>query len=160
MFFIEDALDFGHYTMEARRTIGHALTSVEGYGGAAIAPEHLALGLLEADVHASGYLPALGIRAEDLRSRLAEVVPRSQTKPHPDSGGFPLDDKAKAILRLAYRGSKDAGREKVTSGDILLGVLNEGSSAAARVLAASGLSADDVRKAIRNDQERGSLPPE
>ena len=154
MFFTEDALDLGRYTMEARRAVSHAVERVSKEHGDAITPEHLVLGALDADVHASKYVQDLGAEPATLQSKISGAIPRVQTASRRTE--FPMQELTKVILRAAYNEAKDDRRQKVTSVDILIGVLDEGSTAAARVLAASGLSASNLRQAFKTDPGRDS----
>ena len=148
---IEEALDQAHYTFEARRAMGQAVEAVRQRKGNIITPDHLALGLLQANVRASQYVTDFGIDPKALAERIAGSMPPPQGKSRAE---YPMDPRTKAILRVAYsRAVADHGR-KMTSVDILIGVLRDEGSDLARLLVSEGLSARAVERAFEEDPDR------
>jgi ATP-dependent Clp protease ATP-binding subunit ClpC len=151
MFQIEEALDLGHYTMEARRAVAYAVQSAQRSNANTVTVEHLVVGLLHADVRASDYVRKLGHDPGVLQQRVTDMVRPAASKRVPAE--FPMDDNVKVILRSAYAEAK-ADQRKLTSVDILMGVLNDGSPPAARLLTENGLTASAVRDAFNTDPDR------
>ncbi|MFV2116244.1 Clp protease N-terminal domain-containing protein [Micromonospora sp. LOL_025] len=65
-------------------------------------------------------------------------------------------DRARTVVRHARDEARTEGRRPVGTEHLLLALLSDGDSLAARVLAEAGLRADDLRARVRRHTERGA----
>ena len=106
-----------------------------------VGTEHLLLGLLyEGEGVAARALESLGISPEEVRTRVEEIIGRGQDPP---GGSIPFTPQAKKVLELSLREALALGHHYVGTEHLLLGLLGEGESMAAQLLA--GLGADHVQ---------------
>lgn len=138
---------FERYTEPARRVIFFARYEVTELGGKTIEAEHLLLGLLREDRALAGrFLPSSGA-VDDIRAEIvADVGIPEKTSPYVD---IPLSEECKNILRHALRDADELHHQQIGTEHLLLAVLEEEKSAAARILSARGLSPDSVREHLR-----------
>ncbi|MER7475925.1 Clp protease N-terminal domain-containing protein, partial [Micromonospora sp. NPDC000018] len=64
-------------------------------------------------------------------------------------------DRARTVVRAARDEARAEGQRPVGTEHLLLALLADGDSLAARVLAESGVRADDLRARLRRHTERG-----
>ena len=124
-----------------------------------VAPEHLLLGLVRhPGTVCSAIFKELDVDPDALFRQMASattspVVPES---PGPD---FPYTDEAKKVLELAMAEAHDLNHAYVGTEHILLGLLREGPSSAAAVLASAGLYFPTTRDAVRRLAPSRPAPP-
>jgi len=130
---------FQRFTDRARRVVVQAQAEARGLNHDRLAPEHLLLALNHQSIGgmAAEVLESLGIGPEAVRQRVAEFTGRGEQAP---SGHIPFTAQAKAVLTLSLQESMALGHDYVGTEHILLGLIREGDSVAARVL--TGLGAD------------------
>jgi hypothetical protein len=134
------------FTSRARRALPAAAEEARALNSPTIEPEHLLLGLLDAQAVRRA-LGSLHVDLEELRTRTREVA---------GTGEGPVEDpqfgpRAKVVLELALREALAGGEGHIGAEHILVGLAREEGSPAARVLAELGADADALRVA--------SLPP-
>jgi ATP-dependent Clp protease ATP-binding subunit ClpC len=114
------------FAQEEARNLSHDHTGAE----------HVLLGLVrEGSGVAAKALESLGIGLETVRERTESAAGRGDQEPPP--GRIPFTEQAKDLLKLSLRESADLGHDYVGTEHILLGVLRQGESTAARVLGES-----------------------
>jgi ATP-dependent Clp protease ATP-binding subunit ClpA len=139
---------FANYTMDARRVILNAHRAVSATGGSEITPEHLVLGLLESDVHASEAFRAKSIDIDTMMRALRLML---GSPPRPNRPDIPLAAVTGRILDLARDEAKRRANAKVTSEDILVAVMLE-DTPVAHLLLDNGLRVDEVRRDSKTER--------
>jgi len=151
---IPDELDFGQYTLEARKAIGHSISFAMAAGANAITPDHLLAAMADPGVYCAKYLQLLRFDGNGRTPR------QSQAPSGGSEVGFaiPMDPDLRKALVLARQEARDAGRERTGSADILLGILlfRESADPSAQVSAAIS----DIRIGMTTDRAEGQLPLE
>lgn len=134
---------FERYTDTARRVIFFARYEASQLGNRFIQPDHLLLGLArEAQPLLSNFITQHDLNY--VTDKVREVTKGDEKVP--TSVELPLSNDAQAVLRNA---AEEADREEVSFIDarhLLLGLLKEGISLGARLLAGRGLTADRLRQ--------------
>ena len=134
------------FTDRARRVVRlaqeEALLLRHGYVGT----EHLLLGLLyEGEGVAARALESLEISLEEVRTRVEGIIGRGQDPP---AGQIPFTPQAKKVLELSLREALALGHHYIGTEHLLLGLLTEGESTAAQVLARLGAGHARVRERV------------
>ncbi len=128
---------FEKYTEQARRTIFHAREETSKFGTPRIESEHLLLGLLAADKSIFGRY--LGGRTSATEIREVIVQATELRPPTPTNIDLSLSGECKRILKFAAEESTRSGRQDLNTVDLLLGILREEDSFAAKLLVDRGL---------------------
>ncbi|MBQ9973782.1 MAG: ATP-dependent Clp protease ATP-binding subunit [Oscillospiraceae bacterium] len=106
-------------------------------GHSYVGSEHLLLGISEQPQTRAGQaLQRLGLTAPTLRKALARQLGTGRPGALPAQGLTPC---VRQIIRYALMESDRQGRRSVSSSDLLLGLLRDGSGAGARLLSANGV---------------------
>ena len=138
---------FERFTDKARQAVVLAQEEARRLGHPEVGPEHLLLGLLAVDGEsaATGALTGLGIPLDDLRREVEERIGRGEGAP---SGHLPFASANKKVLELSLREALQLGHNYIGTEHILLGLIREGESGAAQVLAGRGADLDAVRREV------------
>ena len=138
---------FERFTDKARQAVVLAQEEARRLGHPEVGPEHLLLGLLAVDGEsaATGVLTGLGIPLDDLRREVEERIGRGEGAP---SGHLPFASANKKVLELSLREALQLGHNYIGTEHILLGLIREGESGAAQVLAGRGADLDAVRREV------------
>ena len=137
---------FERFTDRARRVVVLAQDEARYLAHAYIGTEHLLLGLIrEGDGVAARALTSLGVSFEVVRQQIVEIVGRGEGQP---PGHIPFTPRAKKILELALRESRQLGHEYIGTEHILLGIVRESEGVAAQVLQRQGLTLAVVRESV------------
>ncbi len=145
---------FERFTERARKVVVQAQEEARKLNQNYIGTEHLLLGLIhERDGVASKALTNLGIRPEDIRRGVIDIVGIGETEP---VGHIPFTPRAKKVLELSLREALQMGHNYIGTEHILLGLIREGEGVAARVLQNLGADAERVRAQIM-ELLRGSV---
>ncbi|GFP32723.1 ATP-dependent Clp protease ATP-binding subunit ClpC, partial [Candidatus Hakubella thermalkaliphila] len=137
---------FERFTERARKVVVQAQEEARKLNQNYIGTEHLLLGLIhERDGVASKALTNLGIRPEDTRRGVIDIVGIGETEP---VGHIPFTPRAKKVLELSLREALQMGHNYIGTEHILLGLIREGEGVAARVLQNLGADAERVRAQI------------
>jgi ATP-dependent Clp protease ATP-binding subunit ClpA len=137
---------FERFTDRARRVIVLAQEEARLLNHNYIGTEHLLLGLAhEGQGVAAKALELLGIRLEALRSQVQEIIGRGQQGP---TGHIPFTPRAKKVLELSLRESKQLGHNYIGTEHLLLGLIREGEGVAAQVLVKLGGDLPRVRQQV------------
>lgn len=147
---------FERYTEPARRALFFARYEATQLGSVVMAPEHLLLGVVrESGPTAGRILSDAGLTLETLRDEITRGQSAGQSVPtHVE---IPFNSAAKRVLTSAAEEADRLLHADIGPEHLLLGVLSEEQSAAARVLIGHGLSLSAVRDRIV--QLRSDHPP-
>ena len=134
------------FTDRARRAVRLAQEEALLLRHGQVGTEHLLLGLLyEGEGVAARALESLGISLDEVRTRVEEIIRRGQDPP---AGPIPFTPQAKKVLELSLREALALGHHYVGTEHLLLGLLGEGESMAAQVLARLGADHARVRERV------------
>ncbi len=140
---------FENYTTKARRVIFMARYEVSQFGASAIETEHLLLGLLREDKSIlSRFFPAQP-SVDFIRQQIeARVMIREKI---PTSIEIPLSAESQNVLTYAAEEAVSLSHRSVESDHLLLGLLREEDSLAAKLMRENGVGYSVVRKQLEND---------
>lgn len=141
---------FETYTETARKTIFIALYEASEFGSESIEIEHLLLGLLRADLPLALALFTSHQTLEDVRARVERETPhRNQTISA--SVDLPLSSDSERVLNYAANVANQLRQNYVSAEHLLLGILREETSIAARVMIEYGVTFSQLKEQV----ERG-----
>jgi Clp amino terminal domain, pathogenicity island component len=147
---------FELFTDRARRVVVLAQEEARMLAHDYIGTEHILLGLVhEGDGAAAKVLEGLGIELEAVRREVEEIIGRGKRAP---SGHIAFTPRAKKILELSLRESKQLGHGYIGTEHILLGLVREGDGVAAQVLTKMGADLDRVRQQVAQVLQATVLP--
>jgi len=139
---------FDKFTVKAREAVEAAQAAAQQRDHQAVEPEHLLLALLEQREGVVGPLLArLGARPETLQASLEAELGRLP-KVRGGTGGYAGPRLMAAFERA--QGEADRLKDEYVSTEHLLVAVAEGDGAAARVLAASGVTKDALYRALQD----------
>lgn len=135
---------FERYTESARRVIFFARHEASEWGSPYIEPEHLVLGLLREARSLLDTLLLPGQGAEDLKRSVEGSLSRREKIPI--SVDLPMSHSTKRMLAYAAEEAERLANKHIGPEHLLLGILREETSTAAKVLAKYGMSVGDTRQ--------------
>jgi ATP-dependent Clp protease ATP-binding subunit ClpC len=137
---------FERFTDQARRAVALAQEEARMLRHNRVGTEHVLLGLIQVgDGLAAESLEALGISLAAVREGVEEVIGHGQWTPPVN---IPYAPQAKKLLDLSLREALALGHHRIGTEHLLLGLIREGESPAARVLAALGADLGQVRQQV------------
>jgi hypothetical protein len=137
---------FERFTDRSRRVVVLAQEEARRLDHNYIGTEHILLGLIrEGEGVAGRALESLGISLDAVRQHVQEIIGRGQEAP---SGHIPFTPRAKKVLELSLRESKQLGHTYIGTEHILLGLVREGDGVAAQVLVRLGADLNRVRQQV------------
>lgn len=137
---------FEAFTDEARHVVVQAQEEARSLNHDHIGTEHMLLGVLHGDRGvAVEALRSLGVSQEMVRQQVQDLVGRGAKPP---SGHIPFTPRAKKIMELSLRESRQLGSERIDTEHVLLGLLREGAGVAVQVLATLGVEPDRARQRV------------
>ncbi len=137
---------FQRFTDRARRVVVLAQEEASRLKHNYIGTEHILLGLIrEGEGVAAEALKSLGISLDPVRQQVEEIIGRGQEAPQ---GHIPFTPRAKKVLELSLRESKQLGHDYIGTEHILLGLIREGDGVAAKVLVKLGADRKRVRQQV------------
>src|SRR6478736_849233 len=137
---------FQRFTDRARQVVALAQDEARRLDHNYIGTEHMLLGLIsEGEGVAARALESLGIGLDTVRQQVEEIIGRGQQAP---SGHIPFTPRAKKVLELSLRESKQLGHNYIGTEHILLGLIREGDGVAAQVLVRLGADLNRVRQQV------------
>jgi ATP-dependent Clp protease ATP-binding subunit ClpA len=153
---------FERFTERAKKVLTLAQEEAESAGHSYIGPEHLLLGLLiEGEGLAAQALAALGVELDGTRAAIQALLGAA-----PRTAIFQIVPTArvKKVIETAFEESQRMGHAFVGTEHLLLGLLVEGESVAARVLADTGVTLEKARAEVdrllkAGEQEATVAPP-
>jgi ATP-dependent Clp protease ATP-binding subunit ClpA len=153
---------FQRFTDQARRVVNLAQEEARMLRHNRIGTEHILLGLVQVDDGiAAASLEALGISRSAVREQIEEIIGTGRWAPPVN---IPYAPQAKRVLDMSLREALALGHHTIGTEHILLGLIREGESPAARVLASLGAELNLVRQQVLEllqdtpDEEPGSAP--
>lgn len=138
---------FERYTEKARRVIFFARYEASRFGSSTIEPEHLLLGIAREDrVLINRFLSGEIVTADTLRK---EIESQAQLKEGTHSSvELPLAAETKRVLAYAHEESDRLQHRHIGTEHLLLGLLREERSLAARVLHEHGVRLEAMRESV------------
>jgi ATP-dependent Clp protease ATP-binding subunit ClpC len=137
---------FERFTDRSRRVVVLAQEEARLLNHNYIGTEHLLLGLVhDGEGVAAKALESLGISLEAVRAQVEQIIGQGQSAP---SGHIPFTPRAKKVLELSLRESKQLGHDYIGTEHILLGLIREGEGVAAQVLVNLGGGLSRVRQQV------------
>jgi ATP-dependent Clp protease ATP-binding subunit ClpC len=138
---------FETYTETARKTVFIALYEASEFGSEVIEIEHLLLGLLRADLPLALSLFKSNQKLEDVRARIEREIPhRNQTISA--SVDLPLSSDSERVLNYAAQVASHLHQGYVSAEHILLAILREKKSTAARVMHENGIRFSQIKEKV------------
>ena len=138
---------FERYTEKARRVIFFARYEASQFGASQIEAEHILLGLMREDPHLTArFFTHSRATIESIRKEIEGLTMlRERISTSVD---MPLSVEAKHVLALAAEESEQLGHRHIGPEHLLLGLLREEHSIAAKVLSAHELRLSEVRHEV------------
>jgi ATP-dependent Clp protease ATP-binding subunit ClpA len=137
---------FERFTDRARRVVVLAQEEARRLDHNYIGTEHILLGLIsEGKGVAARALESLGISLDAVRQQVEEIIGQGQQEP---PGHIPFTPRAKKVLELSLRESKQLSHNYIGTEHILLGLVREGDGVAAQVLVKLGAELNRVRQQV------------
>jgi hypothetical protein len=137
---------FERFTDRARRVVVLAQEEARMLSHNYIGTEHILLGLIrDGEGVAARALESLGISLEAVRQQVEEIIGQGQQAPY---GHIPFTPRAKRVLELSLRESRQLGHNYIGTEHILLGLIREGQGVAAQVLVGLGADPNRVRQQV------------
>ena len=149
---------FERYTESARRVLFFARYEATALGGLSIEADHILLGLTR---EAKGLVcEVFALSHVSLKQIRQEVEGRAQSgNKVPPSVEIPFSEDAKRTLLFAEEEADRLAHPHIATEHLLLGLLHEGTSPAAKTLAAQGLRLERVREEIIRLNEPTGVTP-
>lgn len=141
---------FERYTEKARRTIFFARYEAAQLGSPFIETEHLLLGLLREEQ--SNFHALIGKTTPDFLRRIREQIEAEKVShsPAPTNVDVPLSNESKRVLAYAAEEAERLQHRHIGTEHLLLGLMREQKSAAARILGQFGLTSEAARTYAQN----------
>ena len=138
---------FERYTEKARRTIFFAHYEASRFGSRYIESEHLLLGLLREDKALANRFLRSYAAGESIREQIEAHT--TQGEKVPNSVDLPLSHECKRVLGYGAKEAERLNHRRINTEHLLLGLLLEEKSFAARLLDEQGLTLNSVREYAR-----------
>ncbi len=136
---------FERFTERARRVIILAREEAGRFRHDFVGTEHILLGLIrDGEGIATAVLQRLGLRLETVKAEVERALagfPKTLT-----FGEVPFTPQAKRVLELSIEEARQLGHNYIGTEHLLLGVMKEGQSIAAKILESLGARLDEVRQ--------------
>ncbi|GAB4466608.1 MAG: hypothetical protein OHK0029_38020 [Armatimonadaceae bacterium] len=143
------------FANQAKQALRFAYEEARRMGAPAVCPEHLLLGLLyEDDTIAGKLLRRMDRPVADIRSEIQRQMEWQDLWTH---ARIPLASHTKQVIDHAYQEAKELNDQYIGTEHLLIGLMREGTSVAAHVLAWCEVSADKARSfllLIREEQNQ------
>jgi ATP-dependent Clp protease ATP-binding subunit ClpC len=137
---------FERFTDKARRVVVLAQEESRLMNHNYIGTEHILLGLLhEGEGVGAKALESMDISLDAVRQQVEKMIGQGETAP---TAHIPFTPRAKKVLELSLRESKQLGHNYIGTEHILLGLIREGEGVAAQVLEKLGADPNKVRQQV------------
>ncbi len=137
---------FTRFDPAARRVVVLAQEDARTLGHNFLGTEHLLLGLLaETDSVAATVLDTAGITRDGARAAVERIVGCGRGVPR---SRIPFTPRAKQVLELSLRESRELGHHHIGTEHVLLGLLTEGGGVGTQVLTEGGVALGELRDAV------------
>ena len=148
---------FERFTERARRVIILAREEAGRFRHDFVGTEHVLLGLIrDGEGIATAVLQRLGLRLETVKAEVERALagfPKTLT-----FGEVPFTPQAKRVLELSIEEARQLGHNYIGTEHLLLGLMKEGQSIAAKILESLGARLDEVRAGDAGPARRSVLP--
>lgn len=136
---------FGRFTERAQRVLMFAQNIADATGTPSVNPEHLLMALLqEGDGIAIKALQNVNVDLRKLATTIDEAIKSSSVL----RGTASLTPRTKKVLELSFDEAKRLRHNYMGTEHLLLGIIREGESVAARTLKDMGVDLDSARKEV------------
>ena len=136
---------FERFTERARRVIILAREEAGRFRHDFVGTEHILLGLIrDGEGIATAVLQRLGLKLETVKNEVERALaglPKTLT-----FGEVPFTPQAKRVLELSIEEARQLGHNYIGTEHLLLGLMKEGQSIAAKILESLGARLDEVRQ--------------
>ena len=140
---------FERFSNTAKKTLTVAQQEAEGAHHSYIGTEHILIALLRVDEAIGGeVLKILGITLDETRRALADVMAKGGGTERIETSEIVPTSRVKRLIEHAFENARDDEREKVDSGDLLVGLLLEPEGIAGQVLMKRGVTLPVVRSEL------------
>lgn len=140
------------FTERARKSVFFAQEAAQKHGDTCVDTTHLLLGLLQNhDTVAVRVIESLGCAAHQLKAEIEEWMGPAKEGPTVD---MTLTPRAKRTVDMAYDEARHLGTNYIGTEHLLLGLLRDDSSDAAKILANAGIGLEAARQWIIQAQDR------
>jgi ATP-dependent Clp protease ATP-binding subunit ClpA len=137
---------FERFTERARQVVVVAQDEARVFRHKYIGTEHLLLGLLgDDDALAARVLESLGVKVDDVRAKVVEIVGGGDEV---TTGQIPFTPRAKKVLELSHQEALALRHNYIGTEHLLLGLVRENEGVATRILVDLGADAPRVRAEI------------
>jgi len=153
---------FERYTERARRVVFFSRYEASQSGSTTIETHHFLLGLLREDKNLMRRLIRNSVPVESIIQEIRSKVQPGEQKV-PTSVDLPLSHECKRILAYADEEATRLAHRHIGTEHLLLGILRENDSLAARILMEKGLSLEEIREefaraGVARDDRAGIRP--
>ncbi|HEX9067552.1 MAG TPA: Clp protease N-terminal domain-containing protein, partial [Ktedonobacterales bacterium] len=135
---------FDRFTEQARRALSLAQEEALRFNHNYIGTEHLLLGLIRVDGVSARVLSRLGLDSDRVRNAVEFIIGRGDRTVLGEIG---LTPRSRRVIELSMEAARQYGQDVVDTGHLLLGLLREGESIAAGVLASLGVTLNRATEA-------------
>jgi len=148
---------FEHFTERARRVILFAHFGASVTRCNAISTEHILLGLMRENMYLLPEFPP----SSDLAAIRSELFGQPPAEPVPTSVDMPLSESAVRVLKQSAHERDSLKDDLVTSGHLLLGLLDDEQSRACAILKRYGIQREQIMTRLPDSsQEQGPPDPD
>jgi ATP-dependent Clp protease ATP-binding subunit ClpA len=145
---------------DARAAVARAKEEAARAGKREIGTEHLLLGLLSPPGDASDALSAAGADAKDLRAHIAAedagAAAPEKVDAQPIDDDLPMTKQARHALELALQATQRLRHRHVSSGHLLLGIIDQSHNGAVQALSVGGIHVGTLRADILERMTSGT----
>ena len=146
------------FTTQAKQVLELSKGEARQLGHHRIGTEHLLLGLIsDGQSIAAKSLEALGARLDEVRRETVALLNEPGAAPGAMAlTNMPLSPEAKRVLKFSMEEASRLGHKLVGAEHLLVDIMREEASAAAKTLRSLGVRLDDVRPAVNRAPRRRS----
>jgi ATP-dependent Clp protease ATP-binding subunit ClpC len=159
-----DLYPFERFTNTAKKTLTVAQREAEGAHHSYIGTEHILIALLTLEEAIGGeVLRILGITLDETRRAVADLMAKAGGGERMKTNEIVPTSRVKRVIEHAFENARADEREKVDSGDLLVGLLLEPEGIAGQVLIERDVTLPGVRSElfkITPSRERETTGPE
>lgn len=140
---------FERFSSTAKKILTVAQQEAEGAHHSYIGTEHILIALLRVNEAIGGeVLMILGITLDETRLAIADMIAKGRGPERIDTNEIVPTSRVKRVIEHAFENAREDEREKVDSGDLLVGLLLEPEGIAGQVLMNRGMTLPTVRSEL------------
>lgn len=146
------------FTESARKAVFYAQEEAQNYAEGFVSTEHILLGLIREPTNVScEVIEKMNIKCSKIKSELEKAMPKGDGRAQAD---LSLTPRAKRAIDLAYDEARNLNNNFIGTEHLLLGLIREGDGLAGRTLAKCGVTLENTRALIMQQQERDDIDAE